>query len=128
MVSGSQKDEKEDATVTVRFESYKIGVENKPSSDSTTANEKSAERIPEGDSLGSDDPRQGSVHSSNSDSKPTDNSRLLQTANYWDVLAFGICLVSANLTYGAWHDALLLGFWSFFFSTLIMSSVFMIFV
>jgi hypothetical protein len=54
----------------------------------------------------------------------TENSRFLQIANFWDVLAFGICLTSANLAYGAWHAGLILGFWSFFFATLMISTVF----
>jgi ethanolamine permease len=56
--------------------------------------------------------------------KFAENSRFLRVANYWDVLAFGICLTSANLSYGAWHFGLILGFWSFFFATLIISTVF----
>jgi ethanolamine permease len=56
--------------------------------------------------------------------KYTENSRFLQIANFWDVLAFGICLTSANLAYGAWHAGLILGFWSFFFATLMISTVF----
>eukprot|EP01040_Poterioochromonas_malhamensis_P004355 gene4355-4668_t len=41
--------------------------------------------------------------------KPSSNSRFLLVANFWDVLCFGVCLTSANLTYGAWHAALQLG-------------------
>jgi ethanolamine permease len=56
--------------------------------------------------------------------KHSDKSQYIQIASFWDVLAFGICLVSANLTYGVWHAGLVLGFWSFFFATLIMCTVF----
>ncbi len=56
--------------------------------------------------------------------KPSSNSRFLLVANFWDVLCFGVCLTSANLTYGAWHAALQLGFWPFFYVTLIFSTVF----
>jgi ethanolamine permease len=56
--------------------------------------------------------------------KYAENSRFIQIANFWDVLAFGICIASANLTYGAWHVGLVLGFWSYFFAVLIIATVF----
>jgi ethanolamine permease len=52
-----------------------------------------------------------------------ENSKV-QIASFWDVLAFGICLTSANLSYGAWHYGLILGFWSFFFATMMIATVF----
>jgi ethanolamine permease len=56
-----------------------------------------------------------------SEKKKTLSARI---ASFWDVFGFGICLASANLTYGAWHVGLFFGFWSFFFATVIMMSVF----
>jgi ethanolamine permease len=53
-----------------------------------------------------------------------ENSKFQQIASFWDVLAFGICLTSANLSYGAWHYGLVLGFWSFFFATMMIATVF----
>jgi ethanolamine permease len=53
-----------------------------------------------------------------------ENSKVHQIASFWDVLAFGICLTSANLSYGAWHIGLILGFWSFFFATMMIATVF----
>jgi ethanolamine permease len=57
-------------------------------------------------------------------SEQGENSKIYQIANFWDVLAFGICLTSANLSYGAWHIGLILGFWSFFFATMMIATVF----
>jgi ethanolamine permease len=77
-----------------------------------------------------DDELDISNHSENGDEskskkkKYADNSRLLQIANYWDVLAIGICLGSANLTYGVWRAGLTLGFWSFIFAAVMIASVF----
>jgi ethanolamine permease len=77
-----------------------------------------------------DDELDLSNHSENGDEpkskkkKYADNSRLLQIANYWDVLAIGICLGSANLTYGVWRAGLTLGFWSFIFAVVMIASVF----
>jgi ethanolamine permease len=53
-----------------------------------------------------------------------ENPAIQQIASFWDVFAFGICLTSANLSYGAWHYGLLLGFWSFFFATMMIATVF----
>jgi ethanolamine permease len=44
-------------------------------------------------------------------------------ANFWDVLSLGICLTASNLTF-TWSIALSKGFWTFFFTTVIISSVF----
>jgi ethanolamine permease len=72
-------------------------------------------------------PEEGGLDHENKPETKSDhdeNSGVHQIASFWDVFAFGICLTSANLSYGAWHYGLLLGFWSFFFATMMIATVF----